>query len=182
MITLYNFRKPTISIVAATLALPVFAAAPIEDYGDREYGGNSGNIASGTWTGGGAYNATIGDDVYIFSNEGSTNANVHGIYGNGTSTTTGGNQIRIDVVCADGDGIRSNPGGTTNAKDAKCTYIIGDDLTVWVRGESSDCVNLNGYSSLTVGDNAKFYACGTLKSGGEGSHGLRANFASVIKT
>lgn len=176
------FAYCVLSMVPAAL----FALPPKQDYSDRPYGGNSGNIAGGSWTGGGVYSANIGDDVYIYTqldaNTTQGAANAHGIYGNGTSTTTAGDYLKIDVSGPDGDGIRSNPGGTTNAGSSNCTFIVGDYLTIWARGESGDCVNLNGYSTLTVGDNARFLAEGSLKSGGEGSHGLRANYASQITT
>lgn len=184
----------TNSTIGAMLAYCVLSMAPATllalppkyDISGRPYGGNSGNIAGGSWTGGGVYSANIGDDVYIYTeldaNTTQGAANAHGIYGNATSATTAGNYLKIDVSGPDGDGIRSNPGAPTNAGTSNCTFIVGDNLTIWVRGESSDCVNLNGYSTLTVGDNASFYANGSFKTGGEGSHGLRANYASQITT
>lgn len=182
-------------VVAAVAASPLITSnahadrpvipgpGSIEDISGRTYGGMSGNIASGTWASGGTYSATIGDDVYIYTNLDigpGVPANGHGIFCNASGGSTGGNNIKIDVEGLDGDGIRSDPGGYSNGQNARAKFVLGDNLTIWVRGESSDCVNLNGFSTLDVGDNARFFAWGTHKSSGNGSYALRANMGSRI--
>lgn len=169
--------------IAGSFSTEPACAAPIEDIDGRPvFGSNSGTIPEGYRVGGGVWNATIGDNVYIYTNldANSNPANGHGLYGNLNNVDKGGNGIKIDVEGKDGDGIRSNPGGITNAQNSRCVFELDNDLTIWVRGESGDCVNLNGFSTLTVGDNAKFYAWGTYRSAGNGSYGLRANMGSTI--
>lgn len=158
--------KTILSLLATALLMPCASYADDPEDPPRTYYG------SVIWF-------DVGDNVSVTINNPNTN-NPHGFYSNGSASYTAGKNFHIEVNDVDADGIRTNPSGYSDWMNSTGTLTIGDGLIVTVKGESSDCANINGYAKLIIGDNAQFYAEGTYRSGGEGSHGLRANHGAQI--
>lgn len=142
---------------------------------------------------GGTGGIRVGNNVTVTtggSGEGGGIGNASGLYVNYLGYIEAGDHLTLNTTGVHADGIRTNPSNRTGtAGDAwwksDGELDIGDYLKITVAGGSADCVNLNGYSTLEVGDNASLinnysgapYG-GTLK---EGAHGIRLNHATSAK-
>lgn len=125
---------------------------------------------------------THGNDVTILIQNNSVTP--FGLYTNGGTgaNLTVGDRLTIVVgAFDDADGIRTNPSGSSNWSGASSVITIGNDLSVTTNGNSGDCINLNGYCEIEIGDGAQFTTNGGYKATySEGAHGLRTNYAAQI--
>lgn len=136
------------------------------------------------------YNETLGDDVEVIAT-----ADTHptfvghafGVYIKQDEHTVVGNNLKITVSGQAGDGLRSNPSGTTNWQQAKGSITIGDGLQITTSGVSADGINANGSTQIKVGNNAIIKAeyDGDLRytngNVADGAHAVRANFHANIE-
>lgn len=165
-----NKKSLRLAVAFAISSMPLFSVAEANIYGGATVGDDY--VVNATAD---AYPSLVGHAFGIYTNV--TNA---------ATVTTAGDRLSLTTSGQAADGIRSNPSGNSDWQNATGTINVGNDLRITVSGVSADGLNINGATTLNIGNGA---IINTLYDGAlqysnndvaDGAHAVRANFHATI--